>query len=159
LEEHEERLRNRHVAKRRPEVWYRTIDRVDPMLRTRPKLLLPDIKARSNPVLDDGDLYPHHNLYFVVSEEWDLEVLGGLLLSDLANALIGAYCVKMRGGTYRFQAQYIRKMRVPEPSTIDLPAQQGLVDAFRSRDVEAATALASSIYKVDPLLVRAALQS
>jgi hypothetical protein len=159
LEEHEERLRNRHVAKRRPELWYRTIDRVDPMLRTRPKLLLPDIKARSNPVLDDGDLYPHHNLYFVVSEEWDLEVLGGLLLSDLANALIGAYCVKMRGGTYRFQAQYIRKMRVPDLSSLDRPTQQGLVDAFRSRDVEAATALASFIYKVDPLLVRAALQS
>jgi hypothetical protein len=159
LEEHEERLRNRHVAKRRPESWYRTIDRVDPKLRARPKLLLPDIKARSNPVFDDGSLYPHHNLYFVVSEQWDLEVLGGLLLSDLANALIGAYCVKMRGGTYRFQAQYIRKMRVPDLSAIDRPTQHGLVEAFRLRNVDAATDLACSVYKVDPLLTRAALQS
>ena len=159
LEEHEERLRNRHVAKRRPESWYRTIDRVDPTLRTRPKLLLPDIKARSNPVLDDGNLYPHHNLYFILSEKWDLEVLGGLLLSDLANAVIGAYCVKMRGGTYRFQAQYIRKMRVPDPSAIDEPLQRGLVDAFRNRDLEAATNLACSVFEVNPLLVRAALQT
>jgi hypothetical protein len=159
LVKHEERLRRRHVAKRRPESWYRTIDRVDPSLRARPKLLLPDIKARSNPVFDVGRLYPHHNLYFIVSERWDLEVLGGLLLSDLANAVIGAYCVKMRGGTYRFQAQYIRKMRVPDRSAIDGSVQAELVDAFRKRDVEAATDLACSIFNVDPLLVRAALQT
>jgi adenine-specific DNA-methyltransferase len=159
LEKHEDRLRARHVAKRRPESWYRTIDRVDPTLTMRPKLLLPDIKARSNPVLDAGDLYPHHNLYFVVSERWDLEVLGGLLLSDVANAVIGAYCVKMRGGTYRFQAQYIRKMRVPDLSAIDKTAQRKLAEAFRARDVEAATDLACSIFEVDPLLVMAALRT
>jgi hypothetical protein len=159
LTKHEVRLRGRHVAKRRPESWYRTIDRVDPTLRLRPKLLLPDIKARSNPVLDRGSLYPHHNLYFIESEVWDLEVLGGLLLSDLANAVIGAYCVKMRGGTYRFQAQYIRKMRVPEPSTLDEPHQRGLVDAFRDRDVEGATEVACSVFDVDPSLVRAALHT
>lgn len=34
-----------------------------------------------HPVLDDGQTYPHHNLYFVTSQKWDLRVLGGLLLS------------------------------------------------------------------------------
>jgi len=94
---HGSRLRSRHIARKRPANWYRTIDRVDPMLQQRPKLLLPDLKATINPVLDDR-LYPHHNLYFVLSEGWDLEVLGGLLLSDVANLFVGTYCVKMRGG-------------------------------------------------------------
>ena len=33
-----------------------------------------------HPVLDEGSFYPHHNLYFVTSDAWDLQVLGGLLV-------------------------------------------------------------------------------
>ena len=119
LQRHGTRIRARHVARKRPASWYRTIDRVDAGLQARPKLLLPDLKAAAHPVLDTGGFYPHHNLYYVVSDKWDLEVLGGLLLSDIANLFVGAYCVKMRGGTYRFQAQYLRKIRVPAPDSVD----------------------------------------
>ncbi len=144
-------LRSRHIAQRRPESWHRTIDRVSPDLLQRPKLLLPDIKAASHPVLDEGRFYPHHNLYFVISNEWDLEVLGGLLLSDVANLFVDAYCVKMRGGCYRFQAQYIRRIRVPTPSSIGKRERRSLARAFRDRDVQAATATATRIYGIDPL--------
>jgi hypothetical protein len=150
LEAHEERIRARHVAKRQPNRWYRTIDKVDPTLQARPKLLLPDMKAAAHPVLDPGGCYPHHNLYFVVSEEWDLEVLGGLLLSDVANLFVGAYCVKMRGGTYRFQAQYLRKIRVPDPKDLSGSATEALRSAFRARDRAAASAAAWPLYGVDP---------
>jgi adenine-specific DNA-methyltransferase len=144
-----DRVRARHVARKRPASWYRTIDRVDPALRARPKLLLPDIKSASHPVLDRGEYYPHHNLYFVVSDTWDLEVLGGLLLSDVANLFVGAYCVKMRGGTYRFQAQYLRKIRVPSPTAIEEAVADGLREAFRNRDAERASEIAWSLYGVD----------
>ncbi|MBU1225991.1 MAG: N-6 DNA methylase [Actinobacteria bacterium] len=158
FEANAERIRRRHVARKRPQSWYRTIDRVDPALRTREKLVLPDMKAQANPVLDRGESYPHHNLYFVVSEAWDLEVLGALLLSDVANALIGAYCVKMRGGTYRFQAQYIRRMRVPDPAGIDGRTRRQLAGAFRARDREAATELTAGVYGVDRSLLNAAVR-
>lgn len=151
LEGHEERLRGRHVAKKRPATWYRTIDRVDPTLLGQPKLLLPDIKAASHPVLDDGRLYPHHNLYFVTSDRWDLEVLGGLLLSEVANLFVGAYCVKMRGGCYRFQAQYLRQVRVPDPTSIRRTEQRALARAFLARDVKGATAAACAVYGIDRL--------
>jgi len=150
LEAHGERVRARHVAKRQPSKWHRTIDKVDPGLQARPKLLLPDMKAASHPVLDPGGHYPHHNLYYVVSEGWDLEVLGGLLLSDVANLFVGAYCVKMRGGTYRFQAQYLRKIRVPNPNEIPVSARESLRSAFRARDRAAASAAAWPLYGVDP---------
>jgi adenine-specific DNA-methyltransferase len=116
LEEHSGRLRSRHTARKNPSQWFRTIDRVHPSLQARPKLVLPDIKASAHPVYDDGRYYPHHNLYVVTSEGWDLEVLGGLLLSDVANLFVGAYCVRMRGGCYRFQAQYLRRIRCRRPS-------------------------------------------
>ena len=148
LRTHESRLRSRHVARRRPITWHRTIDKVTPGLLERPKLLIPDIKSAAHPVLDAGRLYPHHNLYYVVSDGWDLEVLGGLLLSDIANLFVGAYCVKMRGGTYRFQAQYLRKIRVPHPSSISESDGADLRQAFRARNRAAATEAAQRVYGV-----------
>ena len=111
-------LHDRHIAKRTPDSWYRTIDKVHADLTCRPKLLLQDMKAYIHPVLESGGHYPHHNLYYVVSDSWDMEVLGGLLLSRVAQAFIEAYCVRMRGGTLRFQAQYLKRIRVPQPDTL-----------------------------------------
>ena len=148
LQRHGTRIRARHVARKRPASWYRTIDRVDPGLQARPKLLLPDLKAAAHPVLDTGGFYPHHNLYYVVSDKWDLEVLGGILLSDIANLFVGAYCVKMRGGTYRFQAQYLRKIRVPAPDSIDAATASALSQAFKDRDRAAATDAAAALYGI-----------
>lgn len=146
-----DRLRARHIAKQHPNAWYRTIDRVDHSLTTRPKLVLPDMKASAHPVLDEGDYYPHHNLYHVTSQAWDPEVLGGLLLSDLANLFVGAYCVRMRGGCYRFQAQYLRRIRVPEIGSVAAQDRRALARAFCTRDVEAATGVALRLYGVDEL--------
>lgn len=146
----EEALRMRHIGAKRPDAWYRTIDRVTPGLLETPKLLLPDIKAASHPVLEEGKYYPHHNLYFVTSTVWDLEVLGGLLLSEIANLFVGSYCVKMRGGSFRFQSQYIRRIRVPDPTSIRKREARALARAFRERDTAAATAVAATLYGVDP---------
>lgn len=142
-------IKARHVARTRPECWYRTIDRVEPKLLERPKLLFPELKAFIHPVLDEGVTYPHHGLYHVTSDAWDLEVLGGLLLSSLAELFVSTYCVKMRGGCYRFQAQYLRRIRVPEFSSIKKRERRSLARAFAARDVEAATATASLLYGVD----------
>ena len=149
LRANEVRLRARHVGTHRPAQWYRTIDRIDPTLVGRRRLLLPDMKASAHPVLDDGPHYPHHNLYHVTSQRWDLEVLGGLLLSDVANLFVGAYCVKMRGGCYRFQAQYLRTIRVPPPEAIDRRTTIELARAFAVRDAERATAAAAAAYGID----------
>jgi hypothetical protein len=151
LRQHGDRLRGRHVARRRPTQWYRTIDRVDPDLQARPKLVIPDLKAAAHPVLDEGICYPHHNLYYVVSDRWDLEVLGGLLLSDVTNLFVGSYCVKMRGGCYRFQAQYLRRLRVPVCSSVRPADRRALARAFRARDVEAATATAARLFGLERL--------
>lgn len=142
-------LRERHVARREPASWHRTIDKVHADLTPRPKLLLQDMKANIHPVLDPGGHYPHHNLYYVVSETWDMEVLGGLLLSRIAQAFIEAYCVRMRGGTLRFQAQYLKRIRVPEQAEMSDATRQALRAAFRARDVEAATSAAAVAYGIE----------
>lgn len=144
--EHGQILRRRYVAVKQPERWYKTIDKVDHRLTRRQKLLFPDMKLKIHPVLDEGGLYPHHNLYFIVSDVWDMRVLGGLLLSRVAEAFVEAYAVKMRGGTLRFQAQYLRKIRVPDPKAISRSDRTALAEAFDKRDVEAATDAALRVY-------------
>ncbi|MFF3375503.1 Eco57I restriction-modification methylase domain-containing protein [Streptomyces sp. NPDC002680] len=146
FEQHSEALRRRYVAVKQPERWYKTIDKVDHRLTRRQKLLFPDMKLRIHPVLDEGGLYPHHNLYFIVSDVWDMRVLGGLLLSKVAEAFVEAYAVKMRGGTLRFQAQYLRKIRVPDPESISESDRVALAEAFDKRDVKAATDAALRVY-------------
>lgn len=141
-----EAVKSRFVARKNPTAWHRTIDKVMPGLAERPKLLLQDMKAQITPVLEPGGFYPHHNLYYIVSDRWDLEVLGGLLLSRVAEAFISAYGVKMRGGTLRFQAQYLRKIAVPTPDSINPELSERLRDAFRTNDRAAATAAAEEAY-------------
>lgn len=151
LEGHEEQLRGRHVGKRNAEGWFRTIDRVDHRLTGRPKLYVADIKDRLNPVLDRGETYPHHNLYWVASVGWDIEVLGGLLLSDVAQFFVECYGVRMRGGYLRFQAQYLRRIRVPRPHDLTTTQAEALRDAFRVRDRQRATEVALQCYGIDRL--------
>lgn len=142
-------LLDRFVAKKDPRSWYRTIDKVASELTPKPKLLLQDMKAFINPVLEEGGHYPHHNLYYIVSDTWDVEVLGGLLLSRVAQAFVEAYCVRMRGGTLRFQAQYLRQIRVPIEASIPTAVKSQLRAAFRQRDIERATIAAAAAYGID----------
>ena len=149
---HRARLEDRNIARRSGSDWYRTIDRVNHDLIVREKLYFQDMKVVSNPALDRGQTYPHHNLYWLTSMEWDLEVLGGLLLSRVAQFFIEAYCVKMRGGTLRFQAQYLRRIRVPRPESLSAALQEDLRGAFARRDARAATQAALDAYQVEQSL-------
>jgi adenine-specific DNA-methyltransferase len=151
FEKHQLRIRKRNTAQRNPDGWYRTIDRVTPSLLEKTKLYIPDIKDCFNPVLDRGTTYPHHNLYFIVSDDWDLEVLGGLLLSSIAQLFIEAYGVRMRGGYLRFQAQYLRRVRVPDPESLTQHQAERLIEAFRTRDRSLATGVALEVYQLSPL--------
>lgn len=151
LKRNEHALRQRSIGKRNPTKWFRTIDRVAFALTSKPKLLLEDMKRLPNPVLEPGGRYPHHNLYYIVSEKWDLEVLGGLLLSDVIERQISAYCVKMRGKTLRFQAQYLRRVRIPYLTTIPAEVQEALKVAFRERDRVEATRAALAAFGMERL--------
>jgi adenine-specific DNA-methyltransferase len=144
-------LKGRNVAKRSGELWYRTIDRVNYNLLDRPMLVMEDMKAEASPVLAPAGYHPHHNLYFVVSDGWDLQALGGLLLSKVIERQVAAYCVKMRGGTLRFQAQYLRRVRCPRPDTIVPEILEDLAMAFRTRDRAAATRAALRAYGMTSL--------
>ncbi|GGN04092.1 hypothetical protein GCM10011609_49120 [Lentzea pudingi] len=146
LTRHRARLTARHTAKAHPRGWYRTIDKVNHDLVVREKLLVQDLQPSLSPILEEGGYYPHHSLYYIVSDQWDMQVLGGLLLSQVAQMFIEAYSVRMRGGTLRFQSQYLKQIRVPAHSELTDRTKQALREAFLMRDGHAATAAALDAY-------------
>jgi adenine-specific DNA-methyltransferase len=144
-------LQGRHVAKKRPTAWYRTIDRVNLPLFSQSKLYIADIQDHLVPALDEGKTYPHHNLYWITSQKWDLRVLGALLMSEVGEFFIRCYGVRMRGGYFRFQAQYLRRIRVPDPDSIKKDVAEKLVRAFENRDLSLANELALKLYGISTL--------
>ncbi len=146
-------LKNRHTAKASPKKWHKTIDRVNFDLLDCPKLVFQDMKGKATPVFHKGGLYPHHNLYWAVATDdaWDIQVFGGLMLSEVVEAQVSAYCVKMRGGTLRFQTQYLRRVRVPWPKEIGAETAATLRKAFIERDRHAATGAALEAFGMTEL--------
>jgi len=146
LEDRRDIIASRHCARKTPNNWYRTIDRIWEGLAGTPKLLIPDIKGGSHVVYEDGRFYPHHNLYYVTSEAWDLRALQAVLLSRISLAIVAAYSTKMRGGYLRFQAQYLRRIRLPRWTDVPGIMRTRLSAAAEKRDLDACDQAAFDLY-------------
>ncbi len=147
--QNEARLKKRRVAKDNPEAWYRTLDKPRTDLIGKEMLLFPDMAAKADPVYSDGSKYPHHNCYWVTSDEWDVKALGGLLMSDIVASYVDAYGVKMRGKTLRFQAQYLRLVHIPRFSQVTEKVRSELSEAFSQGDREAANRASFAAYGLE----------
>ncbi len=148
LEERKDVIARRHCAQKAPANWYRTIDRIWPSLAKKPKLLIPDIKGEAHIVYEPGRLYPHHNLYYVISETWDLRALQAVLLSSIAKLFVATYATRMRGGYLRFQAQYLRRIRIPHWKDVSQELRHELKEAARKRDIDACNQAVFQLYNL-----------
>ncbi len=150
LEANEDIILKRHVAKKNPLRWYRTIDKIHSEIATREKLLIPDIKGQAKVVYESGELYPHHNLYFIISDEWEMRALQAVLLSSVTQFFIETYSTKMRGGYLRYQAQYLRRLRLPKWNEIEPTMQQKLSKAAKTLNQALCDEVVFDLYKLTP---------
>lgn len=146
LEERYEQISKRHVAIKAPQNWYRTIDRIYPDLARREKLLIPDIKGYASIVYEGGKLYPHHNLYFITSDEWDVHALQAVMRSGIARLFVSLYSTKMRGGYLRFQAQYLRRIRLPLWDSVNVETRDRLKRVSETNDRHDLNEIVASLY-------------
>ena len=146
LEERYDQVAKRHVATKAPQNWYRTIDRIYPDLAKREKLLIPDIKGDASIVYEGGKLYPHHNLYFITSDQWDVHALQAVMRSGIAHLFVSLYSTKMRGGYLRFQAQYLRRIRLPRWESVSVEMRNRLKRFSEINDRHELNEIVASIY-------------
>jgi adenine-specific DNA-methyltransferase len=148
LESHTVQLKGRHIVKKQPSEWYKTIDGINQHLQKTPKLLIPDIKKDRVIALDEGKYYPHHNVYYITHRDKQLlEALGAVLMSDLCTEQVSAVGVVMSGGYPRWQSQTLRKLRIPNLQVLGKEQILLLVRAFRSKNVEQASEIVKSILR------------
>ncbi len=57
------------------------------------------------------------------------------MLSSLTRFFIATYSTKLRGGFLRFQAQYLRRIRIPHWADVPETLQLALIDAATKRDL------------------------
>lgn len=147
LESHREKLANRHVARKNMSKWYKTIDRINPQLRTEAKILLPDMSGNRYIFVDEGLFYPLHNLYYITGHNVrKLKILSAILMSDIIRQQIGSITNNMNGGFPRWQSQYLRKLKVPDFMAMDLEAEDQLIHSYDEKDFDAVNRQVGTLY-------------
>jgi hypothetical protein len=66
--------------------------------------------------------------------------------SGIARLFVSLYSTKMRGGYLRFQAQYLRKIRLPHWHSVPEIVQHRLADAARTNDAGEIGTLVAGLY-------------
>jgi len=138
LNSHKTDLCKRHVAKKSPANWFKTIDHVYEERSKMKKLLIPDISSAPIVVYDEGVFHPNNSTYYICSNNWDLHALRVVLLSNVTKIFMDMYSTKIANGHLRFQAQHLRKLR--------LPAWGSINDGLKVRMIDAGVSNATSIF-------------
>lgn len=136
FEQNKEKLKQRHTAKVNHEKWFKTIDKIKPELVTKPKLLLPDIAGIKKLLIDNGEFYPHHNLYYITGQPVDkLKILASILMSDFIREQLSQIGIRMNGGFPRFQAQILKKLRIPNIGNLTSVEKTTLIESYDNLDL------------------------
>jgi hypothetical protein len=101
-------------------------------------------------VYEEGKFYPHHNLYYITSDEWDLKALQAVLRSGIAKLFVSLYSTQMRGGYLRFQAQYLRRIRLPRWKDVPVAISKALIKAAHKGDIEECNQSTFNLYRLTP---------
>ncbi|MGH1461982.1 MAG: Eco57I restriction-modification methylase domain-containing protein [Neptuniibacter sp.] len=146
LYSNKELLCRRHVAKKDMSRWFKTIDRVYETRAKIEKLLIPDISCDPIVLYDEGKYHPNNSIYYICSDKWNLHALRVVLLSNVTKLFISIYSTKIANGYFRFQAQHLRKLRLPYWEELDNDLQNRLICAGKSNDTNSFTDLTCEVY-------------
>ena len=148
LESHRDKLEKRHIAKKNNNNWYKLIDPVKKDLISKPKLLIPDISTKNEIIFDDGQYYPHHNFYYITSDNYEnLLVLRTFLSSSFIINQVKQKGLLMNGGALRWQAQTLRKLHLPNIDVLSKEIKHKLIQLYELKNNNEINQLVNLIVK------------
>lgn len=105
-------LEGRYIVREAGRPWYRTIERLNPDLWRRPKLLVPDIVKSPTVALDCSGLIPSHGVYAIFPPADQIEETHALLSDGgLARALSGI-APTLKNGYVRCYKHFLNAIRI-----------------------------------------------
>ncbi len=133
-------LKKRHCARMHPQEWFRTIDRINYNIWRSPKVLMPDIQLGGVAAIDsEGNYYPHHNVYYIMSSGWNLRALCTIMRSAFVTEQLRKLSVSMRGGSIRYQSQNLKLVHIPHFSSLlkeEVNALDELADSCETEKID-----------------------
>ena len=149
LERKYDKLSSRYIARKMPLNWYATIDKIDRKLTATPKILIPDISGNTYLFIDHGHFYPQHNIYYITGGDIrSLTLLCALLMSSQIRQQLRGLTNRMNGGFDRWQSQYLRKLRIPDISSISASVGDALISKYMNMDFGGIDTIVSQIFEV-----------
>ena len=137
FEKHRSNLESRYISRNNSNFWFRTIDKINYQLTSKPKILLPDISGNQYIFIDKGEYYPHHNLYYISHDEISkLNLLAGILMSNFVRNQLEELGNKMNGGYPRWQSQNLKKLRIPVIDAMPDSVKFGLEQAYLEKNID-----------------------
>lgn len=137
--------------------WYRTIDRLDPLRVSSPKILVAGMARFARVALSRGAVQPSNAVYAVTTNsEWPLAALFALFRCGALDIFAAVLAPRFSGGTKRFDGNVLRQVRIPLWSQVDPVLKKHLLDL----DVRFPTSrpdLLADIYKITSASHRKAL--
>lgn len=149
LSQYKEKLSQRHIVKHASHAWFKTIDKIHPDRAERHKLLISDISSSFTAVYDKGEFHPNNSIYYIISEEWPLDVLKIVLESGIAQLFINVYSTKISNGYHRFQAQHLRKICLPKWDKLTADDKNTLIELTKKFDKEETLAFLAKIFYLE----------
>jgi hypothetical protein len=154
LEAFRDLLEKRACVKRKPGVgqsdrWYRTIDRVDPKVWARPKILMPEIVRSPRIALDDAGHLPSHGIYAVFSDAWPLPVLRDLLASGIFGLVMECIAPRLNGNYKRCYKRFLSRLPLPLWDGLAQRARSDLAAACADHDRIRISEIIARLYEVD----------
>ncbi|MDX7952417.1 N-6 DNA methylase [Lichenihabitans sp. Uapishka_5] len=146
LEPHAAELRKRACVKR-PENWYRTIDRVRLDRVADAKILVAGMSNSARIWLSNGGVQPSNSLYALSSSEWPLRELSALLGSGVLDLFASVLAPTFSGNTKRFDGNVLGQVRIPRWSDVG-PAARRSLRSIEGRPGVPNPALIADVYRV-----------
>jgi len=111
---------------RRPEQWYRTIDKIYRQLAASPKILICGIARAPRLALATQVVQPGNSLYSITSSDWPLKAVFNVLSSGVLGLCADAYSCRVNGAFLRFHGVVLKKLRLPIWTSVPGEIQQCL---------------------------------
>lgn len=144
---YKEKLENRAFVKKKPHKWYFTQEKIRLNELSLPKLLFPDITQGSRIIIEKGNYYPEHSLYYLISNNYDINFLKIIMESPIGLSFVRAHSTKMRGDYIRFQKQSV--VNVCLPCNISPQLEKKILEADKLGDVSKLHLLLQQAYSLE----------
>lgn len=143
---------------KKPEQWYRTIDRLDLGRIAAPKLLVAGMSKFARVATSRGGIQHSNALYAITSSEWPLDALFTVFQAGVLDLFAAVLAPRFRGNVKRFDGNLLRQVRLPRWSSLHTDLQEQLVGAG-SPDAETSLGIVLSLYSLGSKRLRRAVES